>query len=430
MNDAMDVVSGPVVIDDGRITQVGGDLPPGEAAHEIDASGCLVLPGFIQTHVHLCQTLFRGVADDLTLLTWLRDRIWPLEAAHSEASLRASVRLAIAELLRSGTTSVLTMETVHDTDVVLETLASSGLRATVGKCFMDQGDGAPTRLMEPVAPGIDEALALHRRWHGRAEGRIHVALAPRFAISCSREMLEAIADVSRQYDLLVHTHASEQQEEVALVRAATGLGNMAYLVTAGLGSPRLCAAHCVWVDEDEQGLMAEYDIKALHCPGSNLKLGSGIAPVAALRRRGVTVSLGADGAACNNRLDMFDEMRLAAGLQAWSAGPGVVPARDIVWMATRDGARTLGIDGRVGQITPGFAADVIVVDVTATHVAPSPDPYSALVYACRGSDVRTTIVDGHVLMVDGMLTDIDSVRVVREAHDEARRLYARAGLAR
>jgi 5-methylthioadenosine/S-adenosylhomocysteine deaminase len=205
---------------------------------------------------------------------------------------------------------------------------------------------------------------------------------------------------------------------------------MAYLATTGLASPRLCAAHCVWVDADEQGLMAEHDIKALHCPGSNLKLGSGVAPVAALRRQGITVSLGADGAACNNRLDMFEEMRLAAGLQAGSAGPGVVPARDIVRMATRDGARTLGIDDRVGQLTPGFAADVIVVDVTTPHVVPSPDPYSALVYACRGSDVRTTIVDGQVLMTDGILTHIDQAEVLSHARLEAQRLYARAGLAR
>ena len=148
MNDTMDMVSGPVVIDDGRILQVGGDVAAPAGTREIDASGCLVLPGLIQTHVHLCQTLFRGGADDLPLLAWLRQRVWPLEAAHDEASLRASTRLAAAELLRSGTTSVLTMETVHDTEVVLDALADTGIRATVGKCLMDQGDGAPPRLLE------------------------------------------------------------------------------------------------------------------------------------------------------------------------------------------------------------------------------------------------------------------------------------------
>lgn len=430
MNDAMEVVSGPVVVEHGRITQVGGDVPPQAGAREIDAHGCLVLPGFVQTHVHLCQTLFRGIADDLPLLAWLRERVWPLEASHNEASLRASTRLAAAELIRSGTTTVLTMETVHDTEVVLDTIAASGLRATVGKCLMDQGDAAPARLREPVGPGIEATLDLHRRWHGAANGRIRVALAPRFAVSCSRTMLEAVAAVSKTQELLVHTHASEQQEEVALVRRMTGQSNVEYLDATGLATPQLCAAHCVWVDDHEQGLMAERDVKVLHCPGSNLKLGSGVAPVAELRRRGITVSLGADGAACNNRLDMFDEMRLAATLQAWRAGPGVVSARDVVAMATRDGARTLGLSDRIGQLTPGFAGDVIVVDVTQPHVVPSPDPYSALVFASRGSDVRATIVDGHVLQEGGALTAIDLPAVLDAAKTEARALYGRAGLAR
>src|SRR5690606_25876722 len=206
MNDAMDVVPGPVVIDDGRIVQVGGTLPADLRGRRIDASGCVVMPGFIQTHVHLCQTLFRGMADDLPLLAWLRQRIWPLEAAHDEASLRASTRLAALELVRSGTTSVLTMETVHDTDAVFEALAPTGLRATVGKCLMDRGDQAPARLTEAVEPGLRAALDLHRRWHGAAGGRLRTALAPRFAVSCSREMLEAVAAVATQEGLLVHTH--------------------------------------------------------------------------------------------------------------------------------------------------------------------------------------------------------------------------------
>jgi 5-methylthioadenosine/S-adenosylhomocysteine deaminase len=430
MNDGLDVVSGPVVIDGTRVVQVGGEEPAGADVRVIDASGCLVLPGFVQTHLHLCQTLFRGAADDLALLRWLRERIWPMEAALDEASLRASTWLAVAELLRSGTTSVLTMETVHDTDVVLDTLATSGLRAVVGKCLMDLGEGAPSRLMQGVTPAMEEALGLHRRWHGAAGGRLQVALAPRFAVSCSRSLLDGVRDVSAQYDLRVHTHASEQQDEVALVRAMTGMGNLQYLAHTGLATPRLCAAHCVWLDDADDALLAERDVKVLHCPGSNLKLGSGIAPVTRLRQRGVTVSLGADGAACNNRLDMFDEMRLAATLQALTAGPGALPARDVVWMATRAGARTLGLEQLVGQVTPGFAADLIVVDLGQPHVAPSPDPYSALVYACRGTDVRATIVDGEMLVHGGTLTRMDGGAIAATARVEAKRLYSRAGLAR
>ena len=198
---------------------------------------------------------------------------------------------------------------------------------------MDSDDAAPSRLKQPVRPAMDEALALRAAWDGAAGGRIRVALAPRFAVSCSRELLEATASVSDAHAMLVHTHASEQRDEIAVVRAIAGMGNLAYLADTGLATPRLCAAHCVWVDDAEQGLIAEHDVKVMHCPGSNLKLGSGLAPVVEMRARGITVSLGADGAACNNRLDMFDEMRLAATLQAVRLGPGALPAREVVWLS-------------------------------------------------------------------------------------------------
>ncbi len=426
MNDTLDVVEGPVVVRGGLISQVGGPEPPDLPS--IDVSGCLLLPGFVQTHVHLCQTIFRGAADDLALLAWLRQRVWPMEAAHDEASLRASTWLAVHELLRTGTTAVLTMETVHGTEVVLEALAASGLRATVGKCLMDSDEAAPARLKQAVQPAMDEALALRAAWDGAAGGRIRVALAPRFAVSCTREMLEASASVSQAHGMLVHTHAAEQRDEIAVVRALAGMSNLAYLAHTGLATPRLCAAHCVWVDEDEQALLAEHDVKVLHCPGSNLKLGSGLAPVTEMRKRGITVSIGADGAACNNRLDMFDEMRLAATLQAVRLGPGALPAREVVWMATRAGARTLGLEDRIGQVTPGYRADLVAVDVWGPMTAPAPDPYSTLVYASRGTDVRLTMVDGEILVRDGRAVALDAAALAAEARVEAARLLARAGL--
>lgn len=427
LNDTFDIVEGPVVLRDGVITQVGGPEP--EGLPSIDLGGCLLLPGFIQTHVHLCQTLFRGAADDLTLLPWLRQRVWPMEAAHDEATLRASTALAAYELLRTGTTSVLTMETVHDTHAVLEELSLTGLRATVGQCLMDSDDAAPARLKQPVRPAFDEFLALRKAWPDTPDARLRVALAPRFAVSCSREMLEATAAISRTHGLLVHTHASEQRDEIAVVRGATGMDNVAYLASTGLATERLCAAHCVWVDEVEQALIAEHDVKVMHCPASNLKLGSGLAPIVELRRRGVTVSLGADGAACNNRLDMFDEMRLAATLQAVRLGPGTLPARDVVWMATRAGARTLGLEDRIGQVTPGYRADLVAVDISSPATAPGRDPYSTLVYACRGTDVRLTMVDGEVLVRDGRVVRTDPHALAERARREAARLLTRAGLA-
>ncbi len=428
MNDGFDVVEGDVSIRDGRIAAVGAHI---DGPHDsvIDARGGYVLPGLIQTHIHLCQTLFRGFADDLPLMDWLRTRVWPMEAAHTPATLRAATRLAATELLSSGTTAVLTMETVHDTEVVFEAVAESGLRATIGKCMMDADSDVPPRLREVTRNSIDDSIAIRKRWHGAENGRLHAAFAPRFAVSCTRDLLEAVASLSEQHHALVHTHASESRDEIAIVKQLSGgLTNLQYLDAVHLASPQLCAAHCVWVDDTEQQILADHDVKVLHCPGSNLKLGSGIAPVPEMRARGITVSLGADGAACNNRLDMFDEMRLAAVLQAIRQRPGVLPARDVLSMATRAGARTLGLEREIGSIEIGKKADVIIVERDRPHLVPGPDPYSTLVYSARGSDVRTTIVDGTVLVNNFEPVRVDRAEVAINGRAAANALAVRAGI--
>ena len=428
MNDGMEVVGGAVSVRDGRIASVGAE-PAGPHDTTLDAAGSFLLPGFVQTHLHLCQTLFRGYADDLRLMDWLRTRIWPMEAAHTPGSLRAAARLACLELLRSGTTSILTMETVYGTEAVIEATAETGIRATLGKCLMDETTAdAPARLRENGRQALEENLALHQRYHGTANGRIRVALAPRFALSCSRELLEAVAAVSARDGTLVHTHASEQLDEIAMVRAATGQANIEYFDTVGLASPRLNVAHCVWVDAEEQVLLASRDVKVTHCPSSNLKLGSGIAPVPDLRARGICVSLGADGAACSNHLDMFGEMRLAATLQAMRCGPGSLSARDALWMATRSGARALGLDADIGSIEVGKKADLILIDAAAAHLAPAPDPFSAIVYAARPTDVSLTMVDGHILVRTQVAAQLDATEIARTARSEAAALVERAGI--
>ncbi len=319
------------------------------------------------------------------------------------------------------------METVHDTDVVFETLAEIGLRASIGKCMMDASGDAPARLQEKTTRSIDESLALKTRWDGAANGRLRAAFAPRFAVSCSRELLEAVADLSSREQTLVHTHASESRDEVEVVRRLSGgFSNLEYLADTGLANARLCAAHCVWVTDREQELLAERDVKVLHCPGSNLKLGSGLAPVTEMRARGISVSLGADGAACNNHLDMFDEIRLAATIQAVRKAPGALTARDAIWMATREGARALGLDSEIGSIEPGKRADLILVERDRPHLAPDPDPWSTLAFAARGTDVRMTMVDGEILVDQFALTRLDSRAVADEARRAAAELRARA----
>src|SRR5436190_20093474 len=428
MNDALDVVHGSVSVRDGRIATVGVE-PPDRHDSVIDAGGAYLLPGFIQTHVHLCQTLFRGFADDMPLLEWLRRRVWPMEAAHTPQTLRASARLAASELLLSGTTTALTMETVHDTDVVFDALEAIGLRAVVGKCMMDSDQQVPKRLQEETRASIDESVALRKRWDGRANGRLRAAFAPRFAVSCSRELLEAVAELSARDRVIVHTHASENRDEIDVVRRLSGgMSNLEYLADTGLATPHLCTAHCVWVTDAEQALLAERDVKVMHCPSSNLKLGSGLAPVAEMRARGISVSLGTDGAACNNRLDMFEEMRLAATIQAVRLKPGALTARDALWMATREGARALAMEREIGSIEPGKRADLILVGRDGPHQAPDPDPWSTLVYATRGTDVRLTMVDGHVLVRDYSLLNQDLKGITAEARTAGALLAAKVGV--
>lgn len=423
--DASDsIVQGELLIVDGKIADVGASGRTGDIV--VDATGCAVIPGFVQTHIHLCQTIFRGAADDLSLIDWLKKRVWPMEAAHSARSITASARLGIAELIKGGTTCALTMETVNHTNEVFKVVDETGFRATVGKCMMDKGDEVPAALHEQTAASIEESLALLHAWHGQAGGRIRYCFAPRFAISCTRELLEKVAGLARARGVMVHTHASENKTECALVESETGMRNVAYLDSLGLTGPQVALAHCVHLSDEEIDTLARTRTNVVHCPSSNLKLGSGIAPVAKLLDRDISVSLGADGAACNNRLDMFTEMRTAALLQKALHGPEVLPATRVLRMATIDGARALGLDGEIGSLEAGKRADVAVVRMGGLHATPGADVVSALVYSSQPSDVDTVIIDGQLVMRDRKLMTIDEAETVKTANTEAKELVARA----
>jgi 5-methylthioadenosine/S-adenosylhomocysteine deaminase len=421
------IVHGDLLIRDGLITSIG---ETGQAADiVIDAEGCAVLPGFVQTHIHLCQTLFRGAADDLPLLDWLKKRVWPMEAAHSAASINVSAQLGIAELIKGGTTCALTMETVNHTEEVFKVVAESGFRATVGKCMMDKGDDVPAALHEQTEASIEESLALLERWHGKGDGRIRYSFAPRFALSCTSDLLSRVAQLAKGHKVMVHTHASENKNECALVETETGLRNVAYLDSLGISGPEVLLAHCVHLDETEFEILAETHTNVAHCPSSNLKLGSGIAEITRMLEKGISVSLGADGAACNNRLDMFTEMRSMALLQKAMRGPEVLPAKQALRIATIGGARALGLENQIGTLEIGKRADATVVDLNSLHSTPCPrDLVSAVVYSVQSSDVRSVVIDGQVVMRDRELLTIDERSVVRDAAQEAVELIKRAGI--
>jgi cytosine/adenosine deaminase-related metal-dependent hydrolase len=263
-------VSGDLLVSGSRIAAIGADTNPPPDVEVLDRPGHYVMPGLIQTHIHLVQTVFRGLAEDLTLLEWLRRRVWPLDAAHDEETIRASMRLGLLELLLSGTTTVLDMGTTKHGDAQAEELIRSGIRAFFGQAMMDRGDGAPAGLIETTRASLDASGALMKRWNRSANGRVRYAYAPRFALSCTRDLLEAVATLAKMNDLLVHTHSNEDPTERAAIETATSRAPIAYLVDTGIASERAVAAHAVHVDDAELAMLRETRMSVTHCPTSNL----------------------------------------------------------------------------------------------------------------------------------------------------------------
>jgi cytosine/adenosine deaminase-related metal-dependent hydrolase len=421
---------GSVLVRGREIASVGAaHVPsPSRPARVLDARGCAVIPGLVQAHVHLCQTLFRGLADDLPLLAWLRERIWPLEATHDETSAAASAELGLTEAMLGGTTTLLDMGTVRAHDAILDACARSGIRALSGKAMMDAGEGVPRGLRESARASLDESERLARAWRGAADGRIGYAWAPRFVLSCTERLVRGAVERAREHGEIVHTHAAEQEEERAAVRAALGDDDVAVLRRWGVSGPRAVLAHGVQLRPDEIREIGRDGTRVVHCPSANLKLGSGIAPIADLDRAGVALALGADGAPCNNNLDAWVELRHAALLAKVRSGPRELPARRALRLATIDGARALGLDALVGSIEAGKRADLAVVRLDGIHAEPggaAADVYSQLVYACGSRDVVHVVVDGRLVVKDREHQELDAERVRARAREAAAALLAR-----
>jgi 5-methylthioadenosine/S-adenosylhomocysteine deaminase len=427
MNELDEVMVGDVRIEQGRITDIGIDLPSNGSEEIIDAKGKVLIPGLIQTHVHLCQTLFRGQADDMALLDWLKKRIWPLEAAHDEESIYYSAMLGIGELFASGTTAIVDMETVHHTDFAFQAIAKSGIRALSGKVMMDYGDEVPPGLQESTEHSIKQSVELLEKWNLYDDGRIRYAFCPRFVVSCTESLLTQVRDLSAHYGVHVHTHASENQGEIEIVEKQRGMRNIVYLDHIGLAQPNLILAHCIWLNDEEKEIIRRQGVKVSHCPGSNLKLASGIANIPDLLECGTVVGIGADGAPCNNNLDMFHEMRLTSCLHKVQHGPTAMDARTVLKMATIGGARSMGLEHEIGSIEIGKQADLVIMNLNDFHTYPSEDVniYGRIVYSATRADVESTIVAGKVVMRNRVMMTMDKDIVLREANVSIKRLLAR-----
>ncbi|MEO6773462.1 MAG: 5'-deoxyadenosine deaminase [Kofleriaceae bacterium] len=419
------VLEGDVAIRDGEIVQLGGTYVPVDPDYTIvDCTGCVVMPGMIQAHVHTCQTLARGRADDLELLDWLRQVIWPYEGALDAEAATAAGELACAELLLGGTTAILDMATVHHTERFFLAADRAGIRATIGKAMMDAPDPhIPPGLRETTQSSLDEAAALIRKFHGTAGGRLRYAYAPRFVLSCTDELLREVGAQAKARGLGVHTHASENTSEVALVEQRFGKSNIEALDDFGLLGPHACIAHAIHLSPADRALLASRGAHVCTCPSSNLKLASGIAQVPELLAAGVSIALGADGAPCNNNLDAFHELRLLALLHKPRSGPRTLPAPEAVRIATRGGAAALGLGDQIGALELGKRGDVIAVDITALHTVPAASPWSQIAYAARACDVRHVAVDGRLLVRDRELLTLDIRKIRGAAIEAATRLF-------
>jgi cytosine/adenosine deaminase-related metal-dependent hydrolase len=435
MNGQSEVIRGDLRVEGDRIVALGSDLPGDRQQlpdQVYDLHGDLLIPGLIQTHVHLCQSLFRGQADDLELLDWLRSRIWPLEGGHDQESLYDSALLGIGELFLGGTTTIVDMETVHHTEQAFRAILDAGIRALSGKVMMDDSGGeVPPSLQETSEDSLQESVDLFEKYHGRGDGRLSVAFTPRFVISCSNHLLQEVARLARERGAFVHTHASENRGEILNVENACGMRNVVYLDRVGLTGPCLILAHCIWLNDEEKEILVRSHTQIVHCPSSNLKLASGLAAIPELLAQGAEISLGADGAPCNNNLDGFVEMRHAALIHKPRCGPTVMPARQVFAMATRAGARAIGRQEDLGSLEVGKKADLAVVSRQGLHNWPNDnvDVYAQLVYQLHSSDVYLTMVDGRVVMQDRRLLTIDLPSLRKSSSESLKRVMKRAGLA-
>jgi 5-methylthioadenosine/S-adenosylhomocysteine deaminase len=422
------LISGTVIADASTVVRDGAVVVSGSKIRAVGERAALVerypdhrevrhdivAPGMVQAHVHTVQTLGRGLAEDCALLDWLFEYVLPLEATLTADEMATAARLGYLELLTSGVTTVIDHLSVAHADRAFEAAGEMGIRGLLGKAMMDRR--APAGLREDTDAALAASERLLDRYHRSYDGRIRYAVTPRFAVSCTEACLRGARDLADAHEgVRLHTHGSETRREVETVREDTGMRNVHWLDEVGLTGEDVVLAHGIWTDESERQVLAETGTHVVHCPSTNAKLGSGVAPVGSYLDRGVAVALGNDGPPANNTLDPFTEMRQAGLLQKVdSLDPTALPARRIFEMATVEGARAAGFD-RVGRLHEGWRADVIGLSTATARATPLPDPFAHLVYGARGDDVAFTMVDGEVLVSEGELQVADAGRIRQEA---------------
>ena len=395
------------------------------------------MPGLIDTHVHLAQAMIRGCADDVSLITWLKDRVWVLQGNYNAEDGKTSAELCILEMLKTGTTTFLEVMIAgrYGFDGIAKVVEKSGIRAGLSKIVMDTlGYANEDNIMYPgmaeeKEATIKEALDMHKKWDGAANGRIHVWFGPRTPGAVSPELYREIRQLADEHNMRITFHLGEVKADVEYTTKNFNLLPVEYAKSVGMLGPDVVLAHGVWFSEKEIKLLAETGTHVSHNPSSNLKLASGYAPIPEMLRAGVNVGLGCDGGPSNNSYDMIREMKLAAIIhKARLLDPLVLPAEEIIEMATINGAKAMGLEKEIGSIEKGKKADIILVDMNAPHMVPPTNPVSNLVYAAHGYDVDTVIIDGKVIVRNKKVLTMDEEDIKKRARERAVKVYERAGI--
>ncbi|MEM1204595.1 MAG: amidohydrolase family protein [Acidobacteriota bacterium] len=418
-----------ILIQNGRIAAIGRSLTLIPGTRLIDIQGHLVLPGLIQGHIHLGQTFFRGLGEGRHLLPWLRERIWPLEAAHDDESAYWCSLQGAAECLLGGTTTVQDIGLGPGFRGLLQALLDSRMRGITGKCLMDDGAALPTGLRQRAEETLVDTESLGLELPGRPGGRVSYSLNPRFILTCSDRLWLGIRELADRHGWPIHTHALEHRDEAQAVRQLKGgRDEIEYFDEHGILDADLRIAHGVQLTEGHYPKVVGRRVGVVHCPAANLKLGSGVADVVGHRRAGIPVGVGCDGAGCNNGLDVLEELRLAALLQANARGPGSFSGVDALRLATSEGARVLGLGDRIGTVEQGKDADltVLALDRPEMAAAEGVDPHDLVVFGASRSQVRHVFVAGEQLVEDGRLTHLDLPTLLDKASAARNALVARA----
>lgn len=406
-NDCLKTTSSLLIKDD-IIAEIGDNITE-KADKVIDGEGKILMPGLINTHTHLSMTLFRGLADDLSLDTWLNDYIWPVEAHLNGYYCYIGALLGAVELIKSGTTTFSDMYFYMED--VARAVDESGLRAVLSYGMIDFADEEKRRA--EIAANVD----LFKNCNNAAEGRIKVFFGPHAPYTASKELLDEVRDLASKFNTGIHIHVAETQKEVEDILEQTGKRPFEYLDDIGFLGPNVVAAHAVWLSEEEIDIIMDREVKISHNPCSNMKLASGISPVANMLSHDICVSIGTDGASSNNNLDLIEEMKTASLLQKVATlDPKVLTSEETVAMATINGARTLGLENEIGSIEVGKKADLILIDTDEANMTPDSSCISSnVVYAAKGSNVDTTICNGKILMENRKLTTLDEEKIYKKA---------------